>query len=172
MLLCTKVNLQCFNSPVQERAEGESKFDMAFLEVWEIQVVTVQWPCPPSELSPIVLKWVNSECSVEWGLFDKVLWSNTQTDTTPSPPHITSPTHPHNSNNEKEKKKTVTIRDVCHGHVRCSCRVACHCVRPAKLRANSLSPDVAWAQSWDPTGLMSSISEMMKRWFCPCNYSV
>lgn len=30
-------------------------------------------------------------------------------------------------------------------------------------RANSLSPDVAGAQSWDPTGLMSSISEMMKR---------
>lgn len=30
MLLCTKVNLQCFDSQVQERAEGESKFDMAF----------------------------------------------------------------------------------------------------------------------------------------------
>lgn len=169
MLLCTKVNLQCFNSPVQERAEGESKFDMAFLEVWEIEVVTVQWPCPPCELSPIVLKWVNCKCSVEWGLFDKVcdLTSNLiQNLLTPSQP----PTHP--SSQQQQQKKSVTIRDVCHGHVRCSCRVACHCVRPAKLRANSLSPDVAWAQSWDPTGLMSSISEMMKRWFCPCNYSV
>lgn len=169
MLLCTKVNLQCFNSPVQERAEGESKFDMAFLEVWEIEVVTVQWPCPPCELSPIVLKRVNCKCSVEWGLFDKVcdLTSDLiQNLLTPSQP----PTHP--SPQQQQQKKSVTIRDVCHGHVRCSCRVACHCVRPAKLRANSLSPDVAWAQSWDPTGLMSSISEMMKRWFCPCNYSV
>lgn len=42
MLLCIKVNLQCFNSRVQPLAEGEEKFDMAFLEVWERKIVTVR----------------------------------------------------------------------------------------------------------------------------------
>lgn len=51
---------------------------------------------------------------------------------------------------KKEKRRKET-----HAGVRCS---RC-CGRPPKIKANSLSPDVACAQSWDPTGLMSSISK-------------
>lgn len=53
-------------------SEGEWKFDMAFWKVWEIELVTEQWPCSPPELFPILLKQVNVQSCGKWGLIDLV----------------------------------------------------------------------------------------------------
>lgn len=47
--------------------------------------------------------------------------------------------------------------------------------RTGTQKGNCFSPDVAFAQQAGynvPTELMSPISEMIKNWFCPCNYSM